>query len=101
MPWEFWNLTPREVVLQSRGFAWRQEQEDWRMANIVATLLNPLVMVQADPKKAKRSKNHVTAADVLGKKPERPKARTPAEQLQVFKRMTTMMGGKVREFNPN
>lgn len=102
MPWDFWNLTPREVVLQSRGYHWREEQENWRMAAIVATLMNPILTLQADPKKARRNRKRVTPADVLGKKPEKgPGARTPEEQLSVFKRLARGLGGTVRESSPN
>lgn len=86
MPDQFWEMTLRELILQVRGFKWRQEQENWRMATVVATLMNPLRTVQMDPKKIKRSKM-VSAADVLGRSKRggsEKKATTPEAQKALF-----------------
>ncbi|HSH84346.1 MAG TPA: hypothetical protein VK979_04215 [Guyparkeria sp.] len=75
-----------------RGFAWRQEQETWRTAEVVAALYN----VNRNPKKRRQP---ITAEDVMGRKRNRRRkggARTPEEQFKVLKNLTLAMGGEIR-----
>lgn len=83
-------MTPAEFALQVAGFAWRQEQEQYRMANIVAAIYNT---VPSDPKKRRKP---LTADDVLGKG-KRPGAQTAEAQLKALTRLTKMLGGTIRQ----
>lgn len=90
MPSQFWDLTPVEFTYQVRGFDWRQEREQWRMANIVAAIYN----VHRDPKKPR-----LTAADLLKKEepaPRRQRAQTPEEQRDALLALVRATGGTVR-----
>lgn len=89
MPSQFWELTPAEFALQVAGFAWRQEQEQYRMANIVAAIYN----VNRDPKRRRRP---ITAEDLIGRKRRAPGAQTPEAQLKALTRLTEMLGGTIR-----
>ena len=102
MPDDFWPLTLREFVLQQRGYQWRHEQEQWRMANIVAALSNPVSVVQVDGRKVARRKR-VTAADVLGKGKREPhKSADPQEHKRIFDALVRKTKHwKPRERRPN
>lgn len=80
-------MTPVEFGHAVNGFGWRQEQETWRMATIVAAIYDQ----HRDRKKRRKP---ITAEDILGRKRTRG-ARTPEEQLATFRRITERMGGAV------
>ena len=100
MPAEFWSLTPREFILQMRGYRWRAEQEMYRTAHLIAALSNPIATYQVNPKKM-RGKKRTTADDVMGYKRKRRTARRPEEQLQVFRTLTRGLGGTIKTANPS
>lgn len=81
-------------MLQVEGYLFREEQADYRMANIVATLLN------INRKKGKRP---ITAAEVLGKKPKRKpiRAKTPDDVLTLMKRIVTAHHGTIKRLDTN
>src|SRR5690554_3907566 len=76
-------MTFREFIMHQRGFAWREDIENWRMATIVSAIMNPQRSIQIDPKKVRRAKL-VTPAQVLGKERKAPTARTPEDQKRIF-----------------
>lgn len=65
-------MTPREMTFAQRGYLWRQEQEQWRIASIVAAIYD----VQRNPKKRRKP---ITAADFMPKQ-KAPGAKTPEAQ---------------------
>lgn len=81
MPWQFWDMTIREFMLQVDGYRSRQEAENERIAHLLSAFLNPVGVVQIDPKKVKRSKT-ITADDILGRK--KPKARSPDQHKSIL-----------------
>jgi hypothetical protein len=90
MPEQFWTLTPRELVLQQRGYVWRQEQEQWRMAHIIASMHNALrvvTVIQTNERGAKKATNRkpVTAAKILGKEKTEPhKSNDPMDHKRIL-----------------
>ena len=92
MPSQFWSMTPVEYGHAVDGFSWRQEQETWRMASIVAAIYDQ----NRDRKKRRKP---ITAEDILGRK-RKAGARTPEEQLAVLRNITRRMGGVVIEASP-
>jgi hypothetical protein len=83
MPWQFWRMTPRELIFQHRAFRWRQEQENYRMATMVAAMRNPHTVVMGDPKKIRRQKP-ITPDDVLGRTRKRKMASDPMAHKRIF-----------------
>ena len=68
-------MTPREIVFAQRGFQWRQEQEQWRIASIVAAIYD----VQRNPKKRRKP---ITAKDFMPR--ERTHGATTAESQKAI-----------------
>lgn len=69
--------------MHQRGFAWREDIENWRMATIVSAIMNPQRSIQIDPKKVRRSKL-VTPAQVLGKDKKPQRSSDPQDHKRIF-----------------
>lgn len=82
-------MTPREIIFAQRGFEWREEREEWRMASMIAAIYD----VNRNPKKRRKP---ITARDILGKKPETPKARTPEAQKAILDALVERTSGMKR-----
>lgn len=91
MPDQLWSLTLNEFVLQIEGYAWREEQAQWRNAALIAAIYD----VNRNRKKRRKP---ITAEDIMGRqRGQRTRmASDPAEQLQVLIRVTRAMGGTIR-----
>lgn len=81
-------MTPVEWAHQVNGFAWRQEQETYRVASLIAAIYDQ----NRDRKKRRKP---ITADDILGRKRKRSGATTAEAQLAILMKLTQARGGTI------